>query len=390
MSAGQSTVIVDAIRSPIGRAHKGSLTDVRPDDLAGAIVAELLARNPEVAQAGIDELVCGCAYPWGEQGYNVGRQVALLGGLPDTTPAFTVARACASSLQALRIAHHAIQMGEGQAYVVAGVESVSRVGRGAELAPPNPRLDATQPGPTVSDVYMPMLDTAERVARRHEISREMMDAYAQGSQERAVAAQRDGFFAREIVPVQTPAGAVAVDDGPRPASTLKGLATLMPVRSGGRVTAGSASPLNDGAAAVLVVSERRARELGIGGRARVVASGVAAINPTIMGMGPVEAARRALDATGLTLDDLDVIELNEAFAAQVIPVMRQLGSDEHDPRLNPHGGAIALGHPFGMTGVRIMATLLNGLDAAEGEYGLEMMCVGGGQGQAMIVQRLPS
>jgi acetyl-CoA C-acetyltransferase len=388
MSEGSATVIVDAIRSPIGRAHKGSLVQLRPDDLAGAVVQRLLLRNPEVAQAGVDELVCGCAYPWGEQGYNVARQIALLGGLPETTPAFTVARACASSLQALRIAHHAIQMGEGDAYVVAGVESVSRVGRGAELAPNNPRLDATQPGPTISDVYMPMLDTAERVARRHAISREEMDSFGQTSQERAVAAQRDGFFDAEIVAIETPDGTVDRDDGPRPSSTLAGLAQLPPVREGGRVTAGTASPLNDGAAALLVVSERHADRLGVTARARIVASGVSAIDPTMMGMGPVEAVARALRAGGLTLADLDVIELNEAFAAQVIPVMRELGADEYDPRLNPHGGAIALGHPFGMTGARIMTTLLNGLDATGGELGLETMCVGGGQGQAMIVQRI--
>ncbi len=387
----ERSVIVDAVRSPIGRAHKGSLTGVRPDDLAGEVVAKLLARNPKVAEAGIDELVCGCAYPWGEQGYNVGRQVALLSGLPDTTPAFTVARACASSLQALRSADHAVRAEEGRAYVVAGVESVSRVGRDRDLAPLNPRLDATQGGEVVADAWMPMLNTAEIVAEKYGIAREEMDAYAQRSQERAVRSQGDGAFAAEIVAVADGKGGSAeVDDGPRPSSTLEALAGLKPVfdAEGSRVTAGNSSPLNDGAAALLVLGEKRAEELGLEPRARIVASGVAALDPREMGMGPVEAVRRALTNAGLDLDDIDVIELNEAFAAQVIPVMREIGSSEDDPRLNPLGGAIALGHPFGMTGARIMTTLLNGLDRAGGRYGLETMCVGGGQGQAMVVERL--
>ncbi|MFL5846421.1 MAG: acetyl-CoA C-acyltransferase [Solirubrobacteraceae bacterium] len=388
--SGPRSVIVDAVRSPVGRAHKGSLVDVRPDDLAGAVVRALLDRNPAAEEAGIDELVCGCAYPWGEQGYNVGRQVALLAGLPDTTPAFTVARACASSLQALRSADHAVRAGEGDVYIVSGVESVSRVGRDRHLATPNPRLDSEQDGELIADVFMPMLETAERVAERYGISREEMDAYGQRSQERAVAAQRDGSFAREIVPVVRADGeTVTADDGPRPGSTIAGLAALSPVLGeGGSVTAGNSSPLNDGAAALLVMSQERAAELGLRPRARIVASGVSALDPTMMGMGPVEAVRRALAYAGLRLDDMDVIELNEAFAAQVIPVMRELGTDEDDPRLNPRGGAIALGHPFGMTGARIMTTLLNGLEIADGRYGLETMCVGGGQGQAMIVERL--
>jgi acetyl-CoA C-acetyltransferase len=387
----ERAVIVDAARSPIGRAHKGSLTEVRPDDLAGEVVEKLLARNPKVAEAGIDELVCGCAYPWGEQGYNVGRQVALLGGLPDTTPAFTVARACASSLQALRSADHAVRAEEGRAYVVAGVESVSRVGRDRDLAPLNPRLDATQGGEVVADAFMPMLNTAEIVAEKYGISREEMDAYAQRSQERAVRSQEDGAFAAEIVAVTDgKGGSVEKDDGPRPSSTLEGLAGLKPVidEEGSRVTAGNSSPLNDGAAALLVLGEKRAEELGLEPRARIIASGVSALDPREMGMGPVEAVRRALANAGLTLDQIDVIELNEAFAAQVIPVMREIGSSEDDERLNPLGGAIALGHPFGMTGARIMTTLLNGLDRAGGRYGLETMCVGGGQGQAMVVERL--
>ncbi len=384
----RAAVIVDAVRSPIGRAHKGSLADCRPDDLAAAVIAELLRRNPAASAAGVDEVICGCAYPWGEQGYNLARQVALLSGLPVTTPAFTVARACASSLQALRIAHHAIMAGEGDAYVVCGVESVTRVGRGTHLATPNPRLDRAQSGETVADAFIPMIDTAERVAERYDISRSEMDDYSQRSQERAVAAQRAGHLAREIVPVLTPSGWVSQDDGPRPTSTREGLAALPALRPpNGRVTAGSSSPLNDGAAAVLLLSLERARALGLAPRALIVTSGVSALDPTMMGMGPVEAVRRALQHAGLTLDDIDIIELNEAFAAQVIPVMREIGSDQDDPRLNGYGGAIALGHPFGMTGLRIMTTLLNRLEAEGGTLGLETMCVGGGQGQAMIVER---
>ncbi len=385
----RTAVIVDAVRSPIGRAHKGSLAACRPDDLAAAVVAELLARNPAAVAAGIDEVICGCAYPWGEQGYNLARQVALLSGLPVTTPAFTVSRACASSLQALRSAHHAVVAGEGDAYLVCGVESVSRVGRDTHLAAPNPRLDPTQSGETVADAFMPMIDTAERVAERYDVSRSDMDDYSQRSQERAVAAQLSGHFAREIVPVLTADGWVREDDGPRPSSTREGLSALPPLRPpNGRVTAGSSSPLNDGAAAVLLLSLERAKALGLAPLARIVVSGVSALDPTMMGMGPVEAVRRALQHAGLTLADIDVIELNEAFAAQVIPVMREIGSDEDDPRLNGYGGAIALGHPFGMTGLRIMTTLLNRLQAVDGTLGLETMCVGGGQGQAMIVERL--
>jgi acetyl-CoA C-acetyltransferase len=280
--------------------------------------------------------------------------------------------------------------GEGETFVVVGVESVSRVGRGIELAPPHPRLDPSAPGETVGAVFMPMGVTAERVADAWGVSREEMDRFAQRSQERAVAAADSGFSARELVPVPLLAGGVLdADESPRRTSTLEKLGALEPVfREDGRVTAGNACPLNDGAAAALVTSARRARELGLRPRARILASAVSAVDPSLMGVGPIEAIRTALGRSGATIADVDVFELNEAFAAQVIPVCREVGIDPFEPRVNPHGGAIAIGHPFGMTGLRIMSTLLNGLDAADGTLGIESMCVGGGQGQAMVVERL--
>jgi acetyl-CoA C-acetyltransferase len=386
----REAVIVDVLRSPVGRAHKGSLAAVRPDDLGGSVLRSLLERYPEVAPEEIDDVVCGCAFPWGEQGYNVGRLVALLAGLPDRVPAMTVTRLCASSLQALRSAAHSIALGEAEVVAVVGVESISRVGRGIELATPNPLLDPDAEGETIAAVFMPMGLTAELVAGDFGVEREQMDRYAQRSQERAVAAAESGFSAREIVPVALPDGTpFAADEGPRPNSTLESLAALEPVfRAGGRVTAGNSCQLNDGAAAALVTSAAKAAELGLQPRARILSSAVSAVDPSRMGIGPIEAIEVALERAGRTVADLDVFELNEAFAAQVIPVCTEVGLDPFDERVNPHGGGIALGHPFGMTGLRMMSTLLNGLDEVDGELGLETMCVGGGQGQAMLVERL--
>ncbi|MEA2330770.1 MAG: acetyl-CoA C-acetyltransferase [Thermoleophilaceae bacterium] len=389
MSASEA-VIVDIRRTPVGRAHKGSLTDVRPDDLAADLVRALLEARPEVDPAGVDDVICGCAFPWGEQGYNVGRNISILAGLPHEVPAQTITRLCASSLQALRSAVHAVWAGEGDTFVVVGVESVSRVGRGHELAQPNPRLDPEAPGETLGAVFMPMGLTAENVADRWGIEREEMDRFAQRSQERAVAAQASGFSAREIVPVQLPSrGTLTADESPRPSSTLEKLAALDPVfREDGRVTAGNSCTLNDGAAAALVMSAERARELRLEPRARVLSSAVSAVDPSLMGVGPIDAIARSLERAGLTIDDVDVFELNEAFAAQVIPVCREVGIDPFDERVNPRGGAIAIGHPFGMTGLRIASTLLNALDDMDGTIGVETMCVGGGQGQAMVFERL--
>jgi acetyl-CoA C-acetyltransferase len=383
-------VIVDIVRSPVGRAVKGSLAGVRPDDLAADVVRALLHRNPQLEPADVDDVVCGCAFPWGEQGYNVGRCIAVLAGLPHHVPAQTITRLCASSLQALRSAAHAVALGEGDAFVVVGVESVSRVGRGIELSQTNPRLDPQAPGDTLGGVFMPMGVTAELVADDHGVTREEMDRFAQRSQERATDAGRSGFSAREIVPVTLPDGRrFEQDESPRAQSTLDGLAALQPVfRAGGRVTAGNSCPLNDGAAAALVMSEERAAALGLAPRARIVSSAVSAVDPTRMGVGPIKAIGDALRRASLTIDDIGVFELNEAFAAQVIPVCREVGIDPFDDRVNPHGGGIAIGHPFGMTGLRIMSTLLNGLDDTGARYGIESMCVGGGQGQAMVVERL--
>jgi acetyl-CoA C-acetyltransferase len=305
-------------------------------------------------------------------------------------PAQTVTRLCASSLQALRTAAQAVAVGEGDVFVAVGVESVSRVGRGHELAQPNPLLDPEAEGETVGAVFMPMGMTAELVADDYDVSREEMDRFAQRSQERAAQARRSGFSAREIVPVVREDGTLFTqDESPRDSSSLDGLASLRPVfREDGRVTAGNSCPLNDGAAAALVMEAGRARALGLTPRARVVTSAVSAVDPSRMGIGPVTAVRDVLGRAGLTMDDIDVFEINEAFAAQVIPVCREVGIDPFDDRVNPFGGGIALGHPFGMTGLRIMSTLLNGLDERQGRFGIESMCVGGGQGQAMLVERL--
>jgi len=396
-------VIVATGRTPIGRAVKGSLVDCRPDDLAALVVKTVLEKVPQVEPAMVEDVIVGCAQPAGEAGYNVARVVALMTGLDDV-PGVTVNRYCSSSLQTIRMAAHAIKAGEGDIFVAAGVETVSRYGFGAsDTGPHNPLFaeagartaarapkvtEPWSPAPGLPDIYFAMGQTAENVAEYEGVTREEMDRFALLSQERAVASQENGFFEREIIPVTRPDGTVVTkDDGPRPNTTLEGLANLQPVfREGGTVTAGNACPLNDGAAAVVVMSDTRARELGVEPLARIVASGVSGLNPEIMGLGPVEACRQTLKRAGMTIEDVDLVEINEAFAAQVIPSARHLGI-EWD-KLNVHGGAIALGHPFGQTGARIMTTLLNGLEDANQTIGLESMCVGGGQGMAMVVERL--
>ncbi|MFL6100174.1 MAG: acetyl-CoA C-acetyltransferase [Actinomycetales bacterium] len=402
-------VIVATARTPIGRAFKGSLTQVRPDDLALTAVQAVLDKVPDLDPAELDDLYVGCAEPWAEQGMNIARVVAVLAGL-DHLPGATVNRFCSSSVQTTRMAFHAIKAGEGDAFISAGVECVSRypVFDGAGRTDPawrnplfgpamerteqtaqsnqtwsDPRQDATLP-----DIYIAMGQTAENVATSRGISRRRQDEWGVESQNRAEKAIADGFFAREITPVTTPDGTVvSADDGPRPGVTLEGVSTLQPVfRPDGTVTAGNCCPLNDGAAALVVMSDTKARELGLTPLARVVATGVSALSPEIMGLGPVEASRQALDRAGMTMDDMDLVEINEAFAVQVLASADDLGID-HD-RLNVHGGAIALGHPFGMTGARITTTLLNGLQTRDKTFGLETMCVGGGQGMAIIFERL--
>jgi acetyl-CoA C-acetyltransferase len=383
-------VIVGAARTPIGRAFKGSLIGARPDDMAAFVVRELLSRLPQIDPATVDDVIIGAAVGAGEQGYNLGRAVALLGGLPETVPGTTVNRMCASSLQAIRMAHHAILAGEGDVFVAGGVESVSRtrsVSFKAEDA--NPRFVDKTREDFVNNYYMPMGLTAENVADRYGVTRLDMDDFAKLSQDRAVAAQDAGVFDREIVPYPLADGAfLSADDGPRRNTTIAALSRLETVfRPDGRVTAGNSCPLNDGAAAVIVMSEARARELGIKPLARILGSAVSAVAPEVMGVGPIEAVRHVLANAGMAIGDIRVVELNEAFAAQVLPVCRELGIDI-EGQLNPHGGAIALGHPFGMTGARIMTALLNDLQTLDGEFGIETMCVGGGQGMAMLVQRV--
>jgi acetyl-CoA C-acetyltransferase len=380
-------VIVSAVRTPIGRAAKGSLADVRPDDLLAFAIKEA------VAQAGIDsadvvDVMVGCGFPQEKQGMNLARRAALLAGLPQSVPGTTVNRFCASSLQTARMAFHAIKAGEGETYVAAGVESISQVdGYPKDSEELHPSLVGEG---AIANVYIPMGMTAENVAERWDVSRDEMDRFAQRSQERAVAAQESGFFEHELTPYTKDDGTVvSADDGPRASSTLEKLAALEPAFvPGGKVTAGNACPLNDGAAALVIMSDERADELGLHPRARIISTAVTGVDPEIMGVGPIDAVRVALGRAGMTIDDVDVMELNEAFAAQVIPVCRELGVDPFGEKLNPHGGAIALGHPYGMTGARIMCTLLNDLDTVDGTIGLETMCVGGGQGMAMVVERL--
>ena len=388
-------VIVDAIRTPIGRAVKGSLRDVRADDLAAVPLRALVQRNPGVDFAQTNDIMMGCGFPEGEQGYNVARNAQLISGIDHHVPAVTVSRFCASSLQTLRMAFHAIKAGEGDQYIAAGVECVSR---GAAMSFPlmNPLIDGSNGAGY--NVYISMGITAENVAERCKVSRESQDEWAALSQQRGCAARDSGHFDSEIVGVDIPemhdaggdvveAHTVTRDDGPRPGTSVEKLAALKPVfKPGGTVTAGNACPLNDGAAALLVMSADKARALGLKPRARIVASSVAAVRPEIMGLGPIPAITAVLAAAGMTIEDIDLVEMNEAFAAQVVPCRDELGIDPD--KLNINGGAIALGHPFGMTGARIMTTLLNNLDATEGTLGLESMCVAGGMGQAMIVERL--
>ncbi len=383
-------VIVATARTPIGRAYKGSLIGVRPDDMAGFIIKSLMGKVPAVDPASVADVMIGCGLTHHEQGYNIGRNAALLAGLPDTVPGTTVNRFCASSLQTIRMAFHAIKAGEGDAYVAGGVESVTRaMGKGFSADDLNRRFVDEDRDDFINHVYIPMGNTAENVAEKFGVSREAMDEFAKLSQDRAVEAQKNGFFAREITPYPIGDGDLAADDdGPRPNTTLERLAELAPsFVPDGKVTAGNSCPLNDGAAAVLVMAEDRARALGLEPKARIIASSVSGLAPEIMGVGPIDAVRKVLDQAGMVIGDVDVVELNEAFAAQVLPVCDELGIDVED-QLNPHGGAIALGHPFGMTGARIMTTLLNDLESLDQTIGLETMCVGGGQGMAMIVERL--
>ena len=401
-------VIVATARSPIGRAFKGSLKDLRSDDLTATIVRAALDQVPQLDPLDVDDLMLGCGLPGGEAGFNMARVVAVLLGY-DHLPGTTLTRYCASSLQTTRMAMHAIKAGEGEVFISAGVETVSRHVKGSSDSLPDttnplfadagartataaqggaegwhdPREDGVLP-----DAYIAMGQTAENVASIRGISRAEQDEFAVRSQNLAEQAIKNGFYSREITPVELPDGTtVDRDDGPRPGITLDAVATLKPVfRPDGTVTAGNCCPLNDGAAAVVVMSDRKARELGITPLARIVATGVSALSPEIMGLGPVEATRQALRRVGMTISDIDLVEINEAFAAQVIPAYRELGIDID--RLNVHGGAIALGHPFGMTGARITATLLNGLVTRDETVGLETMCIGGGQGMAMIVERL--
>ena len=395
-------VIVAAARSPIGRAFKGTMTELRPDDLTATIVAAAMAQVPELDPAEIDDLLLGCGLPGGEQGFNMARVVTTLLGW--NVPGATITRYCSSSLQTTRMAMHAIRAGEGEVFVSAGVEMVSRYVKGNSDSLPdtqNPRFadavartearaqegaDSWEPS-ELPDIYIPMGQTAENVALLRGVSRQDMDDFAYASQTRYAEAAVAGFWAREITPITLPDGSVMdADESPRPADRDK-MGELQPVfRPYGRVTAGNACPLNDGAAALVVMSDAKAAELGIEPLARVISTGVSALDPEIMGLGPVEASKQALARAGMTIDDVDIVELNEAFAAQVVPSAEELGIDHAD--LNPFGGAIALGHPFGMTGARITTTLLNGLRERDQTIGLETMCVGGGQGMAMVVERL--
>ncbi|HEX4735069.1 MAG TPA: acetyl-CoA C-acyltransferase [Thermoleophilaceae bacterium] len=401
-------VIVDAIRSPIGRAFKGSLTGIRPDDLGAFVVDALLDRNPDVDPATVDDLICGCGLPQGEQSYNIGRAISMLSRLPVHVTGATVARYCASSLNAIAIAGDAIKAGNADTYVAAGVEHVSRVGMWSEDGLPqlfgafrqqapdamkdqipmpewkNPKLNGEDGRP---DLYIAMGQTAENVAEKYDVKREDMDRYAQRSQELAVQSQESGFYDNEIVAVEFDGTSVSKDDGPRASSTYEKLAELKPAfRENGRVTAGNSCPLNDGAAAALLMSDERAKELGLKPKARILGWATGGLEPELMGVAPIEAVKNVLKKVGMTIDDIDAVELNEAFAAQVIPIMDECNIPLE--KLNTHGGAIALGHPFGMTGARIMATLLNVMETDDKQIGLETMCVAGGQGFAMVVERL--
>ncbi|MBA8822855.1 acetyl-CoA C-acetyltransferase [Saccharopolyspora lacisalsi] len=401
-------VIVSTARSPIGRAKKGSLADMRPDDLTATIVRAALDKVPELDPRELDDLMLGCGLPGGEQGFNMARVVSVLLGY-DHLPGTTITRYCSSSLQTTRMALHAIRSGEGDAFVSAGVELVSRFSKGNSDSLPetqNPAFDEAQERTRqraeqgaedwtdprefdqLPDVYLPMGQTAENLALTKGISRAEMDEFGVRSQNLAEKAIANGFWSREITPVTTPSGAVVdADDGPRPGVTLEGASQLKPVfRPDGRITAANACPLNDGAAAVVVMSDTKAKQLGLTPLARIVSTGVTALSPEIMGLGPVEASKQALSRAGMSPGDMDLVEINEAFAAQVIPSYQELGVPLD--RLNVNGGAIAVGHPFGMTGARITTTLLNSLQWHDKQFGLETMCVGGGQGMAMVLERL--
>ncbi|MCG3751994.1 acetyl-CoA C-acetyltransferase [Amycolatopsis sp. Poz14] len=402
----REAVIVATARSPIGRAGKGSLKDLRPDDLAATMVAAALAKVPGLDPRDIDDLMLGCGQPAGESGNNLARAVAVLAGM-DHLPGVTVNRYCSSSLQTTRMALHAIRAGEGDVFVSAGVETVSRYGNGMADNPEgrnpvfadalartekfaeggqrwaDPRGDGSMP-----DIYIAMGQTAENVAQLKGVTRADQDAFAVRSQNLAEQAIANGFWAKDIIPVTLADGTVvSADDGPRAGVTIEGVSGLKPVfRPDGTVTAGNCCPLNDGAAAVVVMSDEKAKQLGLTPLARIVSTGVSGLSPEIMGLGPVEASRKALALAGLTVRDIDLVEINEAFAAQVLPSARELGIDED--KLNVNGGAIAVGHPFGMTGARITSTLINSLQWHDKEFGLETMCVGGGQGMAMVLERL--
>lgn len=395
-------VIVATARSPIGRANKGSLVSLRTDEMAAQIVRALMAKVPSVKGSDIEDLIIGVGQPAGEAGFNLGRMVALLAGIPEA-PGVVVNRYCSSSLQTIRMAAHAIKAGEGDCFIAAGVEAVSRYQFGAADTAPNPifkgpgertklRALGGQPVWTpqdgLADAYMAMGQTAENVREVEGVSREDMDWFAKRSQDLASANVSNGFFDAEISPLTLEDGTVVdKDDCPRAGTTLEKLASLPPAfRPDGQVTAGNACPLNDGAAAVLVMSDTKAKALGLTPLARFISSGVSSLNPEIMGLGPVEACRQALRRAGMSIDDIDLVEINEAFAAQVLPSAKHLGISMD--KLNVNGGAIALGHPFGMTGARIMTTLIHGLQDRNKNIGMETMCVGGGQGLAMIIERL--
>jgi len=382
-------VIVDAVRTPIGRAFKGSLAQLRPDDVAAYTVDQLLGRNPDVDPASVEEVAMGCGMPQGLQAFNIGRIVVLLSEkLPDTANGVTISRYCASSLEAIRQAANSVRAGQGDTYIGAGVEWVSRYNERTEPAGAADQNEKLQGNDGQPNAYIDMGLTAVNVAKRYEVSRADMDKYAQRSQELAVASQESGFFDREIVPVPLPdGGEAAKDDGPRPSSTLEKLSELPEAfEGGGGVTAGNSCPLNDGAAAVLIMSDERAKELGLTPRARIVTAATFGNEPEYMGVAPIGAIKKVLERSGMSMEDIGTVELNEAFAAQVIPIMDQC--DIPLEKLNTHGGAIALGHPFGQTGARIMTTLLNVIETDDHEVGLETMCVAGGQGEAMIVERL--
>jgi acetyl-CoA C-acetyltransferase len=402
-------VVVATARSPIGRAFKGSLVDFRPDDIVATIIQAALDKVPALDAHTVNDLILGCGLPGGEQGFNMGRVVAVKLGLDDV-PGTTITRYCSSSLQSTRMAFHAIKAGEGDVFISAGVEMVSRFIKGnsdsledtqnPEFADAMARsakmgegsfhwVDPRDEG-NIPDVYIAMGQTAENVAEIKKVTREEQDEFGVRSQNLAEKAIANGFFEREITPVTKPDGTeVAKDDGPRAGVTLEGVSGLKPVfRPDGTVTAGNCCPLNDGAAAVIIMSDVKAKELGLTPLARIVSTGVSGLSPEIMGLGPVEATKRALAIAGKSIDDIDLVEINEAFAAQVIPSAREIGIDPFGDKLNVNGGAIAVGHPFGMTGARITTTLINSLQTHDKTFGLETMCVGGGQGMAMVLERL--